>query len=403
MTGLAQSHRNDADAQIASLSAELHNTRTQLREARRSGGAGSQTGQIAHDFGNLLGVMIANLDLLAEQLEPGSESTTLVEETLDAALRASELTRQLLALTRREPLVPARVEINDMLTRLGDALRPAAGAASIEIKLDLDPTAAHITADPSELETHLETLLRRARNAMPDGGLLQVTTSSRRLGAENTPFAAPLVGDYVAIEIGDTGPALTSEEITRALSPTLLTGDPSDTSSAAFRQVSNFARQSHGYVDIYAKAEIGTTVRLYLPRDGEPLADAPQAVADSVGNETVLVVDDNTDMRRVVSRQLNELGYRVLEAEDGPSALMMLNGEAVHLLFTDVVMPGGLSGFDLARLVLSRWPRMKALITSGFPELEPHGQSAPQAKLRRLNKPYRKSDLAKVLREVLDS
>lgn len=403
MTGLAQSYRSDADAdaRVAALSAELAEARAQLRQAKQ-GGANALTGQIAHDFGNLLGVMIANLDLLDEQLDKGSEPSTLVGEALEAALRASDLTRQLLALTRREPLTPIRVDINQMLARLGDTLDAVADLAGVEIHLDLDPSAAHVTADSAELEARLEALLRRALEAMPTGGLLQITTGSRRLGAENTPFAAPLSGDYVVVEIGDTGPALTADEIARALSPTLAAGSPDD-ATAEFRQVSNFARQSHGYVDIYAQAETGTTVRLYLPRDGEPLAGTEEPTPDNAGTETVLVVDDNADMRRVVVRQLKELGYKVLEAEDGPSALMTLNGETVHLLFTDVVMPGGLSGFDLARLVTSRWPRMKALITSGFPELEPHGQSAPQAKLRRLNKPYRKSDLAKVLREVLDS
>lgn len=118
--------------------------------------------------------------------------------------------------------------------------------------------------------------------------------------------------------------------------------------------------------------------------------------------ETVLVVDDNAGVRRLVVRQLTDLGYRAIEAEDGPSALMILNSDSVDLLFTDVVMPGGMSGFDLARLVLSRWPGMKALITSGFPDLEPSVESAAQAKLKRLIKPYRKADLANALREVLD-
>lgn len=128
----------------------------------------------------------------------------------------------------------------------------------------------------------------------------------------------------------------------------------------------------------------------------------PVRPAAQPARATVLVVDDNAGVRRLVVRQLTELGYRALEAEDGPSALMILNADAVDLLFTDVVMPGGMSGFDLARLVLSRWPAMKALITSGFPELEPEGSSASQAKLKRLIKPYRKNDLANALKEVLD-
>ena len=133
-----------------------------------------------------------------------------------------------------------------------------------------------------------------------------------------------------------------------------------------------------------------------------PAGDACVTTPSAVRRETVLVVDDNAGVRRLVVRQLTELGYRALEAEDGPSALMMLNTHAVDLLFTDVVMPGGMSGFDLARLVLSRWPAMKALITSGFPDLEPNADSAAQAKLQRLIKPYRKADLANALREVLD-
>lgn len=404
MGGLARAYGNEGEreTQFANLSAELQSVRAQLRDARGPLGDAGLTGRIAHDFGNLLGVIIANLDLLDEGIDKGTENSTLLHEALEAALRGAELNRQLLALTRRTPLTPTRIDASGVLRRLAEGMRNDSEAAHIELELDLESNAP-VAADPIELEARIAALLDRARNAMPKGGTLSVSTASRKLGAGNTPFAAPLVGDYVIIEIGDTGAALTQEEIARALSPTLRLSGPPDASATAFHEVSTFARQSHGYVDIQAQKETGTIVRLYLPRDGEPLAGADKSATEAPATETVLVVDDNADMRRVVVRQLRELGYNVLEAEDGPSALMTLNSATVDLLFTDVVMPGGLSGFDLARLVTSRWPRMKALITSGFPELEPHGESAAQAKLRRLNKPYRKSDLALTLREVLDS
>ncbi len=395
---------DDAEARISGLSSELESARTQLREARRTVAANGLAGQIAHDFSNLLGVIIANLDLLDEQIGAEPDLAPLVRDALEAALRGAQLTRQLLALSHREPLAPARVAINDMLARLGDAVRPAATA--VEIRLKLDALATHVTADPMELEACLDALLRRGCAAMPQGGRLQISTAGCRLGGESAALAVPLSGEYVVVEISDTGTALTPEAVASALSPTLSASAQPDAAISELHLVSSFARQSHGYVDVHAEPGLGTTIRLYLPRGVEQApatGEDPAAVADSVGSETVLVVDDNPDMRRVVARQLKELGYTVIEAEDGPTALMTLNGESVDLLFTDVVMPGGLSGFDLARLVLSRWPKMKALITSGFPELEPHGDSAPQAKLRRLYKPYRKSDLAKVLREVLDA
>ncbi len=399
----ARDRVRDLEEQVATLSAELGGARALMGDVRRAGAIRSLTGDVAHDFNNLLGVIIANLDLLGEQISDTDGPSNLVHEALEAALRGAELTRQLLVLADRRPLAPERVAVNDMLKRLVQALQPSID--KMEIKLDLDATAAFVMADPGQLEASLVNLISNGRDSMPEGGVLMITTAHRRFDERDGPQQPALpAGDYVVVEVGDTGEPLAADAIARILDPSL----PASTggrSGSGLGLIADFARQCGGDVEIYSAAGVGTTIRFYAPRATDPLEEVlanAGSTADPRGSETILVVDDNAGMRRIVVRQLRELGYRVLEAEDGQAALMMLNSEPIQLLFTDVVMPGGLSGYDLARLVLSRWPAMKALITSGFPDLEPHGDSAPQAKLKRLLKPYRKADLARTLREVLD-
>jgi CheY-like chemotaxis protein len=179
---------------------------------------------------------------------------------------------------------------------------------------------------------------------------------------------------------------------------------PGHAADVELAAVFGFAAETGGHLDVFSEPGVGTTFRLYLPRIGfgaETRLPAPGP--ETGGHETILAVDDNAGQRRLVARQLRELGYRTLEAEDGPTALMILNTEPVDLLFTDVVMPGGMSGYDLARLTLSRWPRMKALLTTAFPEARLSGEQLPPDKLRQLAKPYRKAELAQTLREILEA
>jgi CheY-like chemotaxis protein len=213
-------------------------------------------------------------------------------------------------------------------------------------------------------------------------------------------------GDYTLIEISDTGTGIPPEVLGHIFEPFFTTKEQGKGTGLGLSMVFGFMKQSGGHVNVYSEADHGATFRLYLPRAAMAEEAAMERVAAAFergGREVVLAVEDNAGLRRVVRRQLDELGYRVLEAENGAAALKILESEPIDLLFTDIVMPGGLSGYDLARIAVSRWPAMKVLLTSGFPETKLNGNGGPPANMRLLTKPYRKDELARVLREILDA
>jgi signal transduction histidine kinase len=408
--------RSRAEAQLRELNAELERrvaerTKTleqqaaQLRQAQKMEAIGNLTGGMAHDFNNLLGVVIGNLDLLSERLGSDPDARELVQEALDAALRGADLTRRLLAFARRQPLQPERVDLNELADRISKLLRRTIGE-NIEFKLELSADIWPVVVDPAQLEASLVNIVNNARDAMPKGGVLTIATSNRSLDEDYTashPGLAP--GDYAMIELSDTGTGIPPEVLNQVFEPFFTTKEQGKGTGLGLSMVFGFMKQSGGHINVYSEVGVGTTFRLYLPRAlasaARSATTAPTAF-ENRGSETILAVEDNAGLRRVVARQLLELGYRVFEAEDGPAALKILESETIDLLLTDIVMPGGMSGYDLARMALKRWPAMKALLTSGFPEAKLNGNGGPPVNMRLLSKPYRKDDLARTLREVLD-
>jgi signal transduction histidine kinase len=378
-------------------------TSDQLRQAQKMEAIGNLTGGMAHDFNNLLGIVIGNLDILVERRNTDPEVRELAGEALDAALRGADLTKHLLAFARRQPLQPQQVDLNVLIANITRLLSRTLGE-NIEISLDLDPGLWQTVVDPSQLESALANLATNARDAMPDGGSLVFATGNRHLDAD---YAAEHIevapGDYAMIEVADTGAGMAPEIAQRIFEPFFTTKGVGKGSGLGLSMVYGFIKQSQGHINVYSEPGIGTTFRLYLPRavvDGEvSLISGPAAEAVSGNGETVLAVEDNASLRRVVVRQLREMGYRVLEADSAASALSVLEEEPIDLLFTDVVMAGGMSGIDLARDAQRRWPDMKVLITSGFPETKLNGSGPSVARL--LTKPYRKDELAQAIREIL--
>jgi PAS domain S-box-containing protein len=378
-----------------------------LRQAQKMEAIGNLTGGMAHDFNNLLGVIIGNLDLLRDRqtADAAPELDELAHEALDAALRGADLTRRLLAFARRQSLQPERVNINELIAGISKLLDRTLGE-EIEITLELNTDIWPVVVDPAQLESSLINLATNARDAMPKGGHLIIATSNRRLDRDYASEIAEVQpGDYVLIEISDTGCGMPPEVANRIFEPFYTTKEPGKGTGLGLSMVFGFIKQSGGHLNVYSEVGIGTTFRLYLPRadGGAETTEAamPQSFVRGRG-ETVLAVEDNASLRRIVVRQLKELGYRVLEAEDAHTALEMLENERVDLLFTDIVMPGGASGYELARMALSRWPGVKILLTSGFPDNKIYGNET-SSNIRLLSKPYRRDDLGRIIREVLET
>jgi PAS domain S-box-containing protein len=384
---------------------ERHAADLRLRQAQRMDAIGQLTGGMAHDFNNLLGIIIGNLDLLRLTGSLPAENDELVGEALSAAVRGADLTRRLLAFARRQPLQPERIDINDMVSNIVGLLGRTLGE-HIPISVNLTNNVWPIVVDPAQLEASLVNLATNARDAMPRGGRLMITTENHALDAEYVEAYADLAaGDYVVVGVSDTGTGIPPEVMSRVFEPFFTTKEQGKGTGLGLSMVFGFAKQSGGHINVYSELGKGTTFRIYLPRDltGVEVAPRPPAALPAAGgNESVLVVDDNEAIRRVVRRQLTALGYRVIEADTAAAALRQLAAEEITLLFTDVIMPGNMDGIELARTAMERWPGLRVILTSGFPEARLSGTVEPIAGIRLLSKPYRRDDLARTVRDILD-
>jgi CheY-like chemotaxis protein len=369
---------------------------------------------MAHDFNNLLGVIILNLDVLREKLagdpQPGTpgaddpqpadpEIDELTREAMIAAMRGAELIRRLLAFARQQPLQPQRTDVNKLVTEITKLLDRTLGE-EVRITLDLDDGLWPTAVDPAQLETTLANLATNARDAMPDGGELTIATGNRQLDEDYaSQYAEVIPGDYAMIEVSDSGDGMIPEVLGQVFEPFFTTKGPGKGTGLGLSMVYGFIKQSGGHINIYSEAGVGTTVRLFLPRATVGTAAAetvePSAFVPGSG-QIVLAVEDNAGMRRIVVRQLTELGYRALEAEDARAALGVMERQPVAVLFSDVVLPGGMSGYELARIASSRWPAIKIVLTSGFPENRIAGDGKLH-NVKLLSKPYRKEDIARII------
>jgi PAS domain S-box-containing protein len=385
----------------------LRKTEAALRQAQKMEAIGNVTGGMAHDFNNLLQIVLTNLDLADQAIADQPEARALVGYAQDAAMRGAELTRSLLAFARRQALRPMRVDLNALVTSMHRLLSRVLGE-EIEMTLDLAPGLWPVVADISQVEASIANLATNARDAMPKGGRLTIVTGNRHLDADYValqPSAKP--GDYAMIAVSDNGIGMTPQVMAQIFEPFFTTKEPGKGTGLGLSMVFGFANQSGGHVSVYSEPGIGTTFRLFLPRVKEAAAVAAPLAAPmpELGRgETVLVVEDNPALREAVTRQLAALNYQPI-AVDGPAAaLAVLESQPVAVLFSDVVMPGGTDGFELAEQVRLRWPATHVLMTSGFPgTYGGQGEDDTARTTRLLGKPYRREDLARAIRETIDS
>ena len=375
----------------------------QLRQAQKMEAVGNLTGGMAHDFNNLLAVVIGNLDILVGQLG-GGEAQELAQEALDAAVNGADLTKRLLAFARRQPLQPQEIDLPELLASTVKLIGRLIGKG-YEIRLEPAEEVWPIVADPAQFAASITNLATNARDAMPDGGRLTIAVANRVVDTgyvQEHPEAA--AGDYVEIAVADTGTGMPPEIVQRIFEPFFTTKETGKGSGLGLAMVYGFVTQSGGHVSVESESGKGTTFRLFLPRAA---AAAPLVTSQSDGPEdldgkgqTVLIVEDVALLRRVVVRQLRELGYQAIEAESIGAALAIMEQQAIDILFTDVVVGEGATGFDLARVVRQRWPSIRVGFTSGFPQTKLNAGSGPPPDARILMKPYRKEDLARALAEL---
>jgi PAS domain S-box-containing protein len=378
-----------------------------IRQSQKMDAIGQLTGGIAHDFNNILTVITGTVEILAEGVADRPELATIAKMIDDAATRGANLTQQLLAFARKQPLQPREIDANELILDTAKLLRPTLGEhIEIETALEDDPWRA--LADPSQLSTALLNLAINARDAMPDGGKLTLESGNVVLDkayAKTNPDAEP--GSYVMIAVSDTGAGVPAAIRERIFEPFFTTKEIGKGTGLGLSMVYGFVKQSLGHIKIYSEVGHGTTIRIYLPRSAEHSAAQPDASDTGTpvgGHETVLVVEDDALVRNYVLAQLHSLGYATLSAANAAAALALVDGEAqFDLLFTDVIMPGGMNGRQLADEVRRRRPDVKVLFTSGYTEnaIVHHGRLDPGVNL--LAKPYRKSDLARKIHEALEA
>jgi signal transduction histidine kinase len=384
---------------------ERERTEEMLRRSQKLEAMGKLTGGIAHDFNNLLGVIIGNAEVLLDTLQDRPDEIDQTREILNSALSGADLTRRLLAFARQQPLQARRIDLNALLEGQVVMLRRILGE-TIQVTVTLEPELWMVSADPSQIGDALLNLALNARDAMPRGGHLTVATANQHLDAENAiGRGEELEGDHVVLTVSDTGIGMPPDVVARAAEPFFSTKPPGSGSGLGLSMIYGFARQSGGELVITSEPGAGTTVRLYLPRADLGEVYQPAAAAATApnpgGNETILVVDDNNTLRDVARRHLTALGYSVSVADNGPAAMALLQaGARFDLLFTDIVMPHGMTGYALAEAARRLQPNLRVLFTSGYTG---EGGSGEQDARRMLSKPYRRQELAQTVRATLDA
>jgi PAS domain S-box-containing protein len=378
----------------------------ELAHAQRMDAVGQMTGGVAHDFNNLLTAILLNADVLAQRLADGDPLRPVAEGTLKAAERGAALTSRLLAFSRRQLLEPQSTDVNKLVTGVEELVQRTVGD-HVDVTLVLAADVWAATVDRGQLETAIVNLAANARDAMPDGGRLTLETANAELDdsyAALHPDVAP--GQYVMVAVGDTGTGMSAEVAARAFEPFFTTKEVGRGTGLGLSMVYGFAKQSAGHVKVYSEVGIGTIVRLYLPRSdaSEAEATAPSgAAALPTGTETILFVEDDALVRTQTEKQLVALGYHVIAAVNAADAIRHVRGGLrPDLLFTDVVMPGGMNGRQLADQLSKELPGLKVLFTSGYTHGIMTGQSTSIAAGQLLNKPFRRRDLAVKVREALD-
>ena len=385
---------------------ELSTTQDQLTQARKMEAVGRLAGGIAHDFNNLLTVMIGRSQLLLRRLEaqdPVRPDIELMEQTAD---RAADLTRQLLAFSRKQVLQPVLLDLNAVVTNLAEMLRRLIGE-DIHLETALDPTLGLVNADPSQLEQIIMNLAANARDAMAGFGRLTVETANAQLDAAYARHHVDVrPGPHVMLAVSDTGVGMTLETQANIFEPFFTTKAPGNGTGLGLSMVYGIVKQSGGHIWLYSEPGRGTTFKIYLPRVIAPVEAIPPVTHWSAlpqGTETVLLVEDEPEVRWLVRDMLQRLGYTVMEARHGIEALVLStqHPEPIHLLVTDVVMPQ-MSGREIAEQLRSEHPETKVLFMSGYTDDAVVRHGVQTAEMAFLQKPFTSESLARKVREVLD-
>jgi PAS domain S-box-containing protein len=376
----------------------------ELRQSQKMEAVGQLTGGVAHDFNNILTAIIANLELLAPMLaDPDHQE--LVREAEGAAQDGAKLAAQLLAFARRQPLNPKPTNVGRHILDHSELLRRTLGEA-IELKITVSPETRPTVVDATQLQNAVLNLAINARDAMPRGGQLAIDVSLVRLDADYAQMYPEVrTGRYVLITVTDTGTGMPEEVRRKAFEPFFTTKPIGSGTGLGLSMVYGFVKQSGGHIQLYSEPDRGTSVRIYLPQSESAATDqtataAPPKAELPGGSETILLVEDDPRLRRVLSRRLRSLGYDVVEADNGVAAVAELRERpGIALVFTDMVMPGGMTGLELAQAALAMRPELKILFTSGYaePAIARLGHKAGAW----LKKPYTADELAAKVREVL--
>ncbi|HKE95282.1 MAG TPA: PAS domain-containing protein [Povalibacter sp.] len=392
---------------------EKRQLEAELRQSQKMEAVGRLTGGIAHDFNNLLAVIVGNMQLLARALRESPRLLRQADTAMKAAMRGADLTRRLLAFARQQVLEPRIVDLGTLIGGMYELLRRSL-TGEFELRQVLEATAWPVRIDPGQLESSILNLVINARDAMPDGGVITISarneviaetageSSGDTVGAE-----PPMPGEYAVLEVQDTGSGMSADVLKRVFEPFFTTKDVGKGTGLGLPMVYGFVRQSGGHVRIDSAVGVGTRVQLLLPRaaaspevaqrETPPVSELP------LGRETILVVEDNPEVRSTAVDILGSLGYRVLEAANGYQALeQFMQHKDIALVFSDVMLPGGLPGTTLVDKLRERRPDLKVLMTSAFSESSMMHRQMLDGTLELLTKPYRVEDLARQVRTILD-
>jgi two-component system cell cycle sensor histidine kinase/response regulator CckA len=378
----------------------------QFRQVQKMEAVGRLSGGVAHDFNNMLGVIIGYGEVVQEGLDKAHPLRDSVDEILKAGHRAASLTRQLLAFSRQQVLDPKVLELNTVVKDMGKMLKRLIGE-DVELRTDFDTALARVKADESQIEQVILNLAINARDAMPQGGKLTLATSNFHMDEKfirRYPFPVN-VGDYILLRVSDTGSGMDARTKARIFEPFFTTKEKGKGTGLGLSMVYGIIKQSNGYIDVSSELGVGTAFDIYLPKVDQAVDTSTSATASATlrGNETVLLVEDDPSLRALAVHMLESCGYSVLEASSGAVALEISRQQNVHihLLLTDVVMPG-MSGRVLAERLLAQSPHLVVLYISGYTgqTVGAHGVLAEGSYF--LPKPFTREALARKVREVLD-
>ncbi len=401
---------SDANRRLEVEVLEHRKTEEVLWHAQKLEAVGQLTGGIAHDFNNLLAVIVGSMEIIRAAFEsegelPRPRIMRLLQASESATTRATKLTQQLLAFARRSALKLDIVTLDEVIVACEPFLRRALGDAS-QLVLSFEPNLWSCHIDAAQFEAAILNLVVNARDAMPSGGRLEIGTRNVTVDSQEARRISELsAGDYVLVSVTDSGVGMDADVAAHAFEPFFTTKEVGKGTGLGLSQVYGFIKQSGGHVSIVTKPGFGTTFHLYLPRclDALQVSSAQSGTPrlPPTGHETVLVVEDNAEVLELAVNTISDLGYNVVTAADGPSALDLVRSEQpIDLLFSDVVMPGGIDGFELIKRARAIRSELKALVTSGYANIQRPGADRPDVPL--LLKPYRRGDLAQCIRMALD-